>query len=194
MSMSAANDDTSSPGSPRGSVLGRDVEAKLAELSAGTTSARIARTKEREEKRAEKRKREKTAAAMVASATKQLAKLTREQELDEQAKIVDRIALRGLQVAEGLFKTAGEDGYNADADVPMPDATTRTHFGIAVYKQMMANRRDNNANLTKLGVVLLQGRMSEGDWNAEARRVDEEQRRAHALDVAAEIIAEKDEP
>jgi len=193
MTMSAGNDDTSSPGSPPVSALGKDVEAKLAALSAGTTNARIARTKERAEKRTEKRKREKTAAAMVANATKQLAKISREAELDEQGQIVDRIALRGLRVAEGLFKAAGEDGYNADADVPLPDATTRTHFGMQVYKQMMANRRENMATQRALGVVLLQGRMSETDWNAEARRVDEEQRRAHAVDVAAEIVAEGDE-
>jgi uncharacterized small protein (DUF1192 family) len=191
--MSAGSDDTNSPVSPRGSVLGRDVEAKLAELSAGNTSARIALTKERAERRAAQRKQKKTAVEMAAAATKQLEKLTRDQELDEQAKIVDRIALRGLQVAEGLLKNAGEEGYNADADVPLPDATTRTHFGMAVYKQMMANRRENMATARALGVVVLQGRMGEAEWNAEAQRVDEEQRRAHAIDVAAEMIAEADE-
>jgi len=193
MTLSAGSDDTSLPGLPPVSVLGKDVERKLAELSAGTTSARIARTKERDEKRAAKRKQKKTAAELVANATKQLAKLTRDQELDEQAKIVDRIALRGLQTAEGLFLEAGQEGYNADASVPMPDASTRTHFAMAVYKQMMANRRENMATARALGVVVLKGRMEESEWNTEARRVDEEQRRAHAIDVAAEMVAEGDE-
>jgi len=192
--MSAGSDDTSSPGQPRASVLGKAVEAKLAELSAGTTNARIARTKEREEKRAAKKKREREAQAARNDAVKQLAKLTRQQELDEQGKIIDSIALRGLKTAEGLLMKAGDEGYNADADVPLADATTRSHFGMTVYKQMMAKRVADNANATKLGVVLLQGRMDEADWNAEARRVDEEQRRAHAIDVAAEIVAEGDDP
>lgn len=191
--MSAGSDDTSSRGQPGGSVLGKDVEAKLAELSAGTTSARIARTNARAEKRAAKRKREKDAAAVRTDAMKALAKLTAQQALDESAQIIDRIALRGLKTAEGLLMRMGEEGYDPDADVPLPDATTRSHFGMTVYKQMMANKRDNNATARALGVVLLQGRMSEEAWNAEARRVDEEQRRAHAIDVAAEMVARDDE-
>jgi hypothetical protein len=190
MTLSAASDDTSLPELPPVSALGRDVERKLAELSAGTTSARIARTNARAEKLAAKRKQKKAAVDLVANATKQLAKLTRDQELDEQAKIVDRIALRGLQVAEGLFLKADEEGYNADATAAMADASTRTHFGMSVYKQMMANRRENMATARALGVVVLKGRMEESEWNTEAHRVDEEQRRAHAIDVAAEMVAE----
>jgi hypothetical protein len=44
------------------------------------------------------------------------------------------------------------------------------------------------ATARALGVVLLQGRKGEAEWNAEARRVDEEQRHAQAIDVAAELI------
>lgn len=191
--MSAGSDDTSLPAQPRGSVLGKDVEAKLEALSAGTTKARTERMNASAAKRAEKNERKKKAAAMVASATKALGRLTRDQELDEQAKIVDRIAMRGLKLAEGLLMERGEEGYNPDADVPVPEATMRSHTAVKVYAQMMANKRDNNATARALGVVLLQGRMNEADWNAEAQRVDEEQRRAHAITVAAEMVAEDGE-
>lgn len=142
------------------------------------------------ERRAAKKVRAKEAAKVVADAAKALAALTQEAALDEQGQIIDRIALRGLRLAEGLLKEEGEDGYNADAARPMPEATTRSHFGMKVYSQMMASKRDNNANLTRLGVVLLQGRMGEDDWNKEAKRVDEDARRAHAIDVAAEMVRE----
>lgn len=188
--MSAGSDDTSVQGQPQGSVLGKDVEQKLAELSAGSTEPRIARMNARAEKLAAKKKLAKEATKAMNDAAKALSRLTREAELDEVGRIVDRIALRGLQTAEGLLKKADEEGYNPDADVALADATTRSHFGMKVYQQMMANKRDNNANARALGIVLLQGRMEEQDWNAEARRVDEEQRRAHAIDVAAEIISE----
>ncbi len=187
---SAGSDDTSAPGQPQGSVLGKDVEQKLAELSAGSTEPRIARMSAHAEKLAAKKKLAKEATKAMNDAAKALSRLTREAELDEVGRIVDRIALRGLQTAEGLFKQADEEGYNSDATAALADATTRTHFGMKVYQQMMANKRDNNANARALGIVLLQGRMEEQDWNAEARRVDEEQRRAHAIDVAAEIISE----
>lgn len=122
-----------------------------------------------------------------------LAKVARGQEAERLTTLVDSIALRGLEHAAGLFKKPGEDGYNADADVPLPDATTRTHFGMTVYKQMMAQRREGMATDRALGVVVLQARMkSEEEWNAEARRVDEEQRRAQAIDVAAEMLAEEE--
>ncbi len=62
---------------------------------------------------------------------------------------------------------------------------------MKVYQQMMANKREGMATQRALGVVLLQGRKSEADWNEEARRVDEEQRHAQAIDVAAEIIKEE---
>ncbi len=187
---SAGSDDTSAQGQPQGSVLGKAVEQKLAELSAGSTAPRIARMNARAEKLAAKKKLAKEATKAMNDAAKALSRLTREAELDEVGRIVDRIALRGLQTAEGLFKQADEEGYNSDATAALADATTRTHFGMKVYQQMMANKRDNNANARALGIVLLQGRMEEQDWNAEAHRVDEEQRRAHAIDMAAEIISE----
>ncbi len=190
---SAGSDDTSAPGQPQGSALGKAVEQKLAELSAGSTAPRIARMNARAEKLAAKKKLAKEATKAMNDAAKALSRLTREAELDEVGRIVDRIALRGLQTAEGLFKQADEEGYNSDATAALADATTRTHFGMKVYQQMMANKRDNNANARALGIVLLQGRMEEKDWNAEARRVDEEQRRTHAIDVAAEIISEGNE-
>jgi len=172
----------------------KDAPPRQAASSAPFIAGLTESMKKRAEKRVaakERKAKKKEEKLQLAKITKQLTKLTKQAEHDEQLAIIDRIALRGLQHAEGLLKKAGEDGYNPDADVPLADATTRSHFGMKVYQQMMANKREGMATQRALGVVLLQGRKSEADWNEEARRVDEEQRHAQAIDVAAEIIKEE---
>jgi len=190
--MSADSDDTSLPELPPVSALGKDVQAKLEALSAGTTAARTARTKRRAEKRSAKREKQLEVASKTKEAAKLLASIHRSQDLDYQTKIIDSIAIRGLEHAHGLLLKPGEEGYNPDADVPMPDATTRTHFGMKVYQQMMANKREGMATARALGVVLVQGLKSESEWNEEARRVDEEQRLRQAIDVAQEMLKDND--
>lgn len=160
------------------------------DLAAGNTRQSIARKNALAAKRADKRERTKEAARLREQAAKTLAQVKRSQDLDEQTKLIDSITLRGLRHAAGLFLEPVEEGYNPDALVPMPDASTRTHFGMTVYKNMMAQKREGMATARALGVVLLQGRKGEAEWNAEARRVDEEQRHAQAIDVAAELIKE----
>ncbi len=180
---------------PKGAIAPeKDAPPRPAESSAPFIAGLTESMKKRAEKRAaakERKVKKKEDKLQLAKITKQLAKITKQQEHDEQLAIIDRIALRGLQHAEGLLKKADEEGYNPDADVPLADATTRSHFGMKVYQQMMANKREGMATQRALGVVLLQGRKSEADWNEEARRVDEEQRHAQAIDVAAEIIRER---
>jgi hypothetical protein len=191
--MSQDNDDTSSPGSRPASAPKRDVLRKLVAGGAGATRSLTESEKRAVEKRAAKKERKsvaKKSAEAVLKATKSLERLARDADIDRMTKLTDTIALRGLELAAGLFEDPTSPTYNPDAIVPMPDASTRTHFGMTVYKQMMAKQRENMATARALGVVVLQGRKSEEDWNAEARRVDEEQRHAHALEVATEIIKE----
>lgn len=191
--MSADNDDTSSPGSQPASAPKRDATRKLVAGGAGATRSLTENEKRAVELRAAKKERKSVArksAENILKATKTLERLARDADLDRMTKLTDSIALRGLEHAHGLFLQPNEEGYNADALVPMPDASTRTHFGMTVYKQMMAKQRENMVTARALGIVVLQGRKSEDEWNAEARRVDEDQRHKHALEVAEEIIKE----
>ncbi len=134
----------------------------------------------------------KKSAENILKATKTLERLARDADLDRMTKLTDSIALRGLEHAHGLFLKEGEEGYNADALVPMPDASTRTHFGMKVYQQMMANKREGMATQRALGVIMVQGRMDEAAWNAQAHQVDEDQRHQQALAVATEMLKEED--
>lgn len=189
--MSAANDATRYFGSKEAIAREKDAPPRPAESYASNTVGLTESMKKRAEKRAvlkEKKLKRKEEKKKGDQLMKNLAKLAKSAEQDEAMSLIDTIAVQGLRTAAGLFKKAEEEGYNPDAPMPLADASTKTHFGMQVYKQMMAQKREGMATQRALGVVLLQGRMSEDDWNEQARRVDEAQRRAHAIDVAAEMI------
>jgi hypothetical protein len=196
MAKSADSDDTRSPVPPQASAPEKDARRSRTADYVKPTRSLTESEKRREELRIAKKGR--LAKAREASLTanramKALAKIQREQDIDENAKLVDAIANRGLKLAMGLFEQPTAEGYNADATVPLPDATTRTHFAMTVYKQMMAKQREGMATQRALGVIMVQGRMNEVDWNAQAHQVDEDQRLQQSLAVAEELL-KKEEP
>ena len=189
--MSAGSDATKYFGSAADIAREKDAPPRQAASSAPPTVGLTENMKRSAEKRAAKSARlaaKKAKEKEIRQITKKLDRLTMQADEDEKLRLLNSIALRGLRHAEGLLKQREEAGYNADADVPLADATTRSQFGMKVYTQMMAKDREAMVTQRALGVVLLQGRQSEEEWNESARRVDEAQRRAHASDVAAEMI------
>lgn len=189
--MSAGNGVTRYFGPKEAIARAKDAPPRQAVNSVPTTVGLTESMKKRAERKAalkEKKLKRKELKKKGDQLLKNLAKLARSAEHDAANKWLDVIAVQGLETAAGLFAAAGTDGYNPDAPMPLADASTKTHFGMQVYKQLMANRREGMATERALGVVLLQGRQSEEEWNEQARRVDEAQRRAHAIDVAAEMI------
>lgn len=192
--MSAGNGATSYFGPPEATAREKDAPPRPAESYASSTVGLTESMKKRAEQRAAKKERKiakKAKDKEVKAISQSLAKLARQADHDRQQALIDSIALRGLEDAHGLFLKPGDEGYNADAVMPLADASTRTHFGMKVYQQMMAKQREGMATERALAVVMVQGRLNEQAWNAEAKRVDEDQRKAQAIDVAAEMIRER---
>ncbi|MFZ9202314.1 MAG: hypothetical protein ACO23N_07805 [Opitutales bacterium] len=106
---------------------------------------------------------------------------------------VEKITAKAMQHAEGLFLDPKAEGYNADALVPLAEASTKTRFAIEVYKQVQANSREDTRAATALGVVALQAQMSRADWEAKAKKVDEDAEKARAIDVEATPADEEGE-
>jgi hypothetical protein len=93
--------------------------------------------------------------------------------------LVDSITLKSLKYAAGLHEPEFVNGlpnpkWNPDAEKPWVEASTRTRFSVEVYKQTMANRREQQQTERTLGVLLLRERMKDDDWEKHAQQVDQD--------------------
>lgn len=100
-------------------------------------------------------------------------------------KKVAEITEKALETTQGLFKQPGEEGYNPDAERNWAECSTKTRAALKITEAVQAS---TGADPTPrvLGVIFMNGRSrSKEEWEAEAKRVDEEAR-GKALD--AEVV------
>lgn len=90
--------------------------------------------------------------------------------------IMERVQMKVARTVEGLFLNPGEPGYNDDAPKPYMECSVKTRAALQLAKSAMEKQGSGEGRV--LGLVMLAGRIpSKAAWEAEARRVDEEERR-----------------
>lgn len=95
--------------------------------------------------------------------------------------LMERTIKRAERVVFGLFRKPEEEGYNTDADVPFTEASTKTKVALELVKM---SRGQGDGETRVLGVIFMQGRTTDPKtWEAEARRIDDEEKRRNAVDV-----------
>jgi hypothetical protein len=96
--------------------------------------------------------------------------------------IIAKVTRKAAQTIAGLYKRPGERGYNIDADLPWSECSVKTRASLLLVKGMAAEPEQGDGRL--FGVIIMQGRApSAAQWEAEARAVDEDERRKGAIDV-----------
>lgn len=82
---------------------------------------------------------------------------------------VQRAQLEAISKVRGLFKQAGEEGYNPDADATWKDCTVRTRAALALTQGTMAAERAKTAAdaAPRLGVVVVPMQITDAKtWEA----------------------------
>lgn len=109
--------------------------------------------------------------------------LARQPHIRDMAEKLNDIMQEGLKTAAGLF-----DGTNADAFVPLNEASTKTRFAMELTKQGLADRREAHVTDRTLGVLVLRERMQASDWEKHAAEVDQAEKARVAIDAVASEV------
>lgn len=127
-----------------------------------------------------------TALAHRTTQPKVIARMEAERQLCEA--VLAKITRKALKTVEALYAPElNEDGTpntrrNRDADKPWNECSVKTRASLLLVKGMEAKADAGDKRV--FGVVVLQGRSASAkDWEAEAKAVDDEERRKGAIDV-----------
>jgi hypothetical protein len=99
-----------------------------------------------------------------------------------------RLQKHAMKTLAGLYEDPKSPSYNPDADRTWQDCTMKTRAALVMAKDMGLTAEKETGEGRVLGIVVLQARAdSIPTWEAEARRVDEEERRkANAIDAVVD--------
>lgn len=115
-----------------------------------------------------------------------LARMEAERQLCERA--IAKVMRRAVRTVAGLYEEPlNPDGtpnkrWNKDADKTWNECSVKTRASLQIIKGL--EQRNEGGDKRPLGVIVLQARAaSASEWEAEAKRVDEAERRRAAIDV-----------
>jgi hypothetical protein len=132
--------------------------------------------------------------------TKQIAKLPRTHADNERGwrhvhLYRARLQKHALKTLAGLYLPQGDPERNPDADRTWSECTMKTRAALVMAKDMGLTGDPDAAEKRVLGVVVLQARVdSIPTWEAEAKRVDQEERKKAIEGVAVTVKAGTDVP
>lgn len=90
--------------------------------------------------------------------------------------VLARVAEKAAKTLEGLYLKPDDPDFNPDADKTWAECSMRTRAALVIAKGAQEHGLSDGK---VLGIVFLQGRArSQSEWEAEAKRVDIEERQA----------------
>jgi hypothetical protein len=109
--------------------------------------------------------------------------------------IYDKITDSARKIVGGLFLEPGDPGYNRDAEAPKGSESVRTYYAAKIVEGDMKiaamaateDRKDQRA----VAKIVLQGRLTADDWEAQAKRDGYAEARAGRPVIDVEALREE---
>ena len=96
--------------------------------------------------------------------------------------VIQRVQEKAAETLEALYLPSDDPKRNPDADRNWADCSMKTRAALVLCKD--ATREPGDGDGKVFGVIFMQDRVDDPrKWEAEARKVDEEERRKNAIDV-----------
>ena len=113
--------------------------------------------------------------------------VTRSEEEQALKACLTRVAQKAAKTIEGLYEDPGSRDYNPDAEKTWAECSMKTRASLIIHK---ATEGKQEADLGRaFGVIILTARASSpADWEAQAKAVDEAERKKAAIDVVATVV------
>jgi hypothetical protein len=99
--------------------------------------------------------------------------------------VLAKVTEKAARTLDGLYLDKDDPGYNPDAEKNWADCSMKTRAALVLVKQ--AQERGDGPATGLLGIVFVPARAASAtEWEAMAKKVDEDERNKAAID--AEVI------